>query len=267
MQMKLTPRLTKAMDLGSLVSQHPVSKSSRWISLIVGLVSLGGTLLLLWAAVSTYLDLSSRYGPGLGGDYPPKLILPALLAVVTLLGGLWILFDTLRHWNTVAAIYEHGLALADYSGLQQVRWEAVDSVSQSVTRHYRNGRYTHTTYVYTVQTNTGQKLRFDSKLVQIEALGDALQRQVLAILLPRYTQALHSGQRLTFGPMALDRDSLYTGNKSLAWREVKTIKIERGAISIESEAGVRLNKAPVAVAQVPNFWIFYQIASQLTQVV
>lgn len=118
-----------------------------------------------------------------------------------------------------------------------------------------------------MQTSTGQKLKFDSKLAHIEALGDTLQRQVSARLLPGHTQALNSGQRLTFGPLSLDHEGLYAGYKSLLWREIKTIRLERGAIAIEAETGGRLNSATVTVEHVLNFWIFHQIVSQLAKVV
>lgn len=255
--MNLDSRFAGVTDLGSLVSHHPVSNHNRWTGLILGLACLAAAGGLFSLAVSTYLDLSSPYAP--------NVILPVLFALGALLVGLWMLFDTVRHWNTAAAVYEHGLALTDYTGLRQIRWEAVDSVWQSVTKHYRNGSYTHTTYVYTVQTNTGQKLRFDSKLAQIEALGQTLQRQISAILLPRYAQALNSGQRLNFGPLALDREGLYVGNKSLPWPEIEAIKIQNGAIAIKKAAGGRLHQAPVSLAQVPNFWVFYEIVSHLTK--
>jgi len=77
----------------------------------------------------------------------------------------------------------------------------------------------------------------DNKLPGIEQLGNEIVKGSSIALFPRYWQALQSGQRLTFGPLALDKQGLYSGNKSLQWSEIKAIKIQQGVISVKKEGG------------------------------
>jgi hypothetical protein len=253
------------IGLGPLVSQHPVSGRSRWGSIVVGLVALAAAPLLVGLAVMIYIELSRAKGPAAAVERWFEFSWPVLAGLAALALGGWLLFSTARNWNTAAALYEHGLALNDHTGLRQIRWDAVDGVWQSVTKHYTNGIYTGTTYLYTVQTNDGQKLKFDNKFAKIEELGLAIQKQVSNALFPRYVERLNNGQRLTFGPLAIDLQGIYSGSKSLRWSEIKAVKIQSGNISIKKEGGW-FNWASVSVPQVPNFWIFYEIVSRLTKV-
>ena len=56
-------------------------------------------------------------------------------------------------------------------------------------------------------------------------------------LFPGYAQALQQGQRLTFGPLAIDPNGIYSGNKSLRWDEIKGIRIHQGTVSVKKEGG------------------------------
>ena len=49
-------------------------------------------------------------------------------------------------------------------------------------------------------------------------------------------QALNSGQRLTFGPLAIDREGLYIDPTSLPWAEVEAVTIQNGSSTIKSVA-------------------------------
>jgi hypothetical protein len=265
MQMRLDMRFTGVSGLGPLLSQHPMSRRGRLGSVFLALVCFAATPLLLSLTAERYELANNTDSPAFVNTSPWHIYWPAALGVLLLLSGIWLLFDMARNWKTAAAVYEQGLALHEPTGLRQFRWDAVDEVRQSVTKYYRNGVHTNTLYVYTVRTNDGQTLKFNNRFAQIEALGNAIQRNVSAALLPRYVQTLNSRQRLSFGPLAIDRQGLYAGNKSLPWAEIEAIKIQNGTIAIKNVAGDWYNWAPVELAHVPNFWVFYEIVSHLTK--
>ena len=213
---------------------------------------------------------AERYGLANSTDSPvfvntsPLYIYwPAVLGVVLLLSGIGLLFTMARNWKTAAAVYEHGLALYDPTGLWQFRWDAVDEVRQSVTNYYRNGVYMNTVYVYTMRTRDGQTLKFNNRFAKIEQLGNAIQRHVADALLPRYVEALSHGQRLSFGPIAIDRQRLCAGDRSLPWPEIKALKLQNDHIAIRNESDW-FNWVSISLPQVPNLWVFSKIAGLLT---
>ena len=266
MHMSLDMRFAGVGELGPLLSHHPMSRNGRVGSVFVALVCFAATPLMLNLTAERYDLANTTDSPVLVHTSPWFIYWPAALGVVLLLSGIWLLFTLARNWKTAAAVYEHGLALHDPSGLRQFRWDAVDEVRQSVTNYYRNGVHTDTIYVYTVRTNDGQTFKFNNRFAQIEALGDAIQRNVSAALLPRHVQALNSGQRLSFGPLAIDRQGLYAGDTSLSWAEIAAVKLQNGAIAIKQVAADSCDWAPLKLAQVPNFWIFFQIVRHLTSI-
>jgi hypothetical protein len=63
----------------------------------------------------------------------------------------------------------------------------------------------------------------------------------------------------------MDTLGLYSGNRSLQWREIQAITIDEGTISVEKE-GSWFDWASVTVPQVPTFWVFYTLVSRFARV-
>jgi hypothetical protein len=97
----------------------------------------------------------------------------------------------------------------------------------------------------------------------VEELGNQVQKGTAACCFP--LAAIQNGQRVTFGPLALDLKGLYSGKKELTWQEIKGVKIAQGVISIKKEKGW-FNWATVTVPQIPNFWIFYELIGRFATV-
>ncbi|MBI3242609.1 MAG: hypothetical protein HYZ49_09990 [Chloroflexi bacterium] len=251
------------VGLGAFKSDHSPAKSGRWINVIFsGLIVVAGPVLLLVAAFMAY-NAYTRYGISKVDD--SGFILPLICGVIAVPLGLYGLYSAWRNWPLAAALYDNGFAYNDRNGFKQVRWDNIDAVWQNITKHYRNGIYTGTTYLYTVQTKDKQRIVLDNKFKKIEDLGNAIISGSATALFPRYLQALQQGQRLTFGPLAIDPNGIYSGNKSLRWDEIKGIKIHRGTISVKKEGGW-FNWATAGVPQIPNFLIFYNLIGRLTKV-
>ena len=247
------------VGLGALKSGHTPSTQSRRNSIITNVLFVALGLALIVAAFIWMAYASSR---GSSGGNAFILLCFGCLGVPI---GAFGLFSTWRNWQIGAALYENGFAYKDRNGLQQVSWNDIDAVWQSITKHYRRGVYTGATYFYTIQTRDKKKVVLDNKLPGIEQLGNEIVKGSSIALFPRYWQALQSGQRLTFGPLALDKQGLYSGNKSLQWSEIKAIKIQQGVISVKKEGGW-FNWASVTVPQIPNFYIFYDLVRRFATV-
>ena len=251
--------LASVVGLGALKSDHTPSQQSRRNSLIGNalLVAVGLALIVGPFIFLTYF--SSR------GSSDGSSIIPVCFGCFAVPFGLFGLFGVWRNRQVGAALYENGFAYVDRNGLQQVSWNDIDAVWQNITKHYRRGTYTGTTYIYTVQTRDKKRIVLDNKLAGIEQLGNEVVRGSSIALFPRYWQALQNGQRLTFGPLGIDKQGLYSGNKSLQWSEIKAIKIQQGTISVKKEGGW-FNWASVTVPQVPNFYIFYDLVRRFAMV-
>ena len=252
------------IGLGSLKAEYKNSGRGRWIGLIFGILCLlASPVLLLLTAYVAYVTYNNS------GLYKvaDNAVLPLIGTLLAFVIGVAVVVNAWRNWRLAAALYDSGVAYQSRTGVQQVNWADVTAVWQRVTRHYTNGVYTGTTHVYTIQTNTGQKIVLDDRLGKgIEDLGKAVQRGASNALFPRYFTAVQNGQRIDFGPLAMDNQKLYAGKKELPWGEIKAVKISKGQISIQKDKGW-FNWASVTVPQVPNFFIFYDLVGRFTKIV
>ena len=263
MQSSSNSPFASVMGLGPLQSEHRPSAFNRWANLIAGFLFIGAGPALLLVAAYLYIDTYTRFGLLRAND--SGFWLPLICGVIAAPIGLWALYSAWRNWPLAAALYEGGFAYNDRKGLKQVRWDDIYAVWQSITKHYTNFVYTGTTYHYTIQLRDKSRIVLDNKFPKIENLGKAITVGAANTLFPRYVAALKSGQRVNFATLAMDVTGLYSGNKALKWDEIKAIKINQGIISVKKEGGW-FNWASVTVAQVPNFWIFYDLISRFTKV-
>ncbi len=251
---------SSVVGLGALKSDHTRSRDARRKSLFgqMAWTALGALLLVAGVAWIIYTGVTGS------GDSSFAFLFLCLGAVFVPLGLLGI-FNSWRSWQIGAALYDKGFAYKDGSGIRQVSWPEIEAVWQNITKHYRNGVYTGTTYVYTVQPKVGKRIVLDGHLASIEKLGTEIVQNSSVALYPRYVQSLQSGQRLSFGPLAMDQQGMYSGNNSLKWSEIKAVKIHQGIISVKKEGGW-FNWTRVRVPQIPNFFIFYELVGKFATV-
>ncbi len=247
------------IGLGTRKAEYSAAGRGRWAPVVFGVLMLAAApVLLVVAAYVAYTDMTTRGTLRMWENAP----LPLIFGLGAGFLGIIVLFSAWRNWRLAAALYENGVAVMGQKGLQQFAWADVTGVWQQVTKHYTNGVYTGTTHRYTVQLNTGEKIVLDDRLgKKVEELGNAVQTGVTNTLFPRYWQSLQTGQRLEFGPMALDREKLYAGKKELRWDEIKAIKLDKGVMSVRKDKAW-LNWSTVAVPQIPNFFVFLEMVGR-----
>jgi hypothetical protein len=252
------------IGLGAFKAVYAKDGRGRWFNVIFGAACLLAVPALL--LVAGYVGYSTLNDSGLY-RVAGAVAVPLVGAVSALVIGAAVLYNTWSNWSLTAALYENGVAYQSRKGLQQVAWSDVAGVWQRVTKHYTNGVYTGTTHTYTIQTNNGEKIVLDDRLGKtVEELGNAVQRGASNTLFPRYWQSLQNGQRLTFGPLALDREKLYSGKKELRWNEIKAVKINKGVISIRKDDKSWFSWSTASVPQIPNFFIFYELVGRFSKI-
>lgn len=151
-------------------------------------------------------------------------------------------------------VYTDGLVRTQYGKTVTVRWDDVASVSQAITKHYRNGIYTGTTHVYTVQKSDGTKTVYNDALKNVEQLGSTIQDQVTTRRLPEAIALYNSGGTVQLGKLAISPTGLAWGDKSLSWSEIEDVQIQSGYISVKKQ-GKWLRWANIPVSAIPNLLI------------
>jgi hypothetical protein len=187
------------------------------------------------------------------------LLLFALLGFVLLV---YYVVDFLTHMSWRVYLCDQGFLLMKGTQAEPYRWEQIQAMWQEVTRHYRNGVYTGTTHKYTVQRLDGQKIVFNDKFKQVEKLGDALSEAITNFMLPRALASYNAGQVLNFGPLSVSKQGVSNGKETLPWHEIKEFGVNRGYVSVRKE-GKWLNWSTIAVAKIPNFFVFMSLTRSI----
>ncbi len=190
---------------------------------------------------------------------------PVLAAV----GGtfLWLLFRSPNLNPTLAArrlyVFEHGFVQIVRATPVPYRWDAITSVLQSITRRYYNGVYVGTTYLYTVTRADGRVAKLTQFYDQIGTFGETLAREVTAILLPRAIEALHAGQTVYFGELAVNLGGVAAAGKgSVPWSEIQAVQVNKGYVSLRKH-GKWLAWSGKPAARIPNLFVFLTLAQRL----
>ncbi len=259
---QLPEAFSSVFGLGALVAYYPVSKWNRAGSLAAGLVFfLGGGLAGLFGLYYAYTQ-SQQYGPAVFMNNLLPFAIGAGISILLGLFGLWAAYD---NWNRAVVLYTDGLAYHDNKGLQTWRWDEVAAFFFSITRHYTNGIYTGTTYVYTLHKTDGAKLSLDNKYGKddIPKLGSAIEQAILPIQYKRAADAYNAGQMVTFGPVAISKEGITISKKTYPWDEVAKISLENGMLSVAKKGGGWFSGASAPVSSIPNVAVLLTIIDQI----
>jgi len=214
-------------------------------------------------------------GGTLTGLWNPNLNFSTFMLVLALVVGLVMfpaslhsLFRLIRNRKQCVLVFTDGFVRIGHNQQRACRWDQVEGVWQDVTKHYHNGIYTGTTYIYTVRTRGGDTIKFHSdydRLKNIDKLGQTLQRESSRRLFPRYLETFNAGGTVHFGSLSVSREGLSNGKELLPWDEVTGVKISQGVLTV-GKKGKWLNWSTVPVSQIPNFHLLTVLVDQIVGV-
>jgi hypothetical protein len=242
-------------DVGAVIQHYPQGKTGKVANIIAGVLLLGVAAFLGGGLIlDRTVETSTFWG---------------LMAVGAVFGGMgvWTIYTALGLKPTSALLGERGLVkITGEEGKPQQRdvvlWGDVSEFYQHVTRHYRNGAYTHTTHVYTLLTRNGAKLIFDDKITSVEDLGNKLQNYVANTQLNSAMEAYNRGDDVRFGKLVISKDGVTYGNKKLAWGQVEGVQIQNGMVAFK-KAGGWFNWADIPVYTIPNLLVFLNLVNSI----
>jgi len=249
--------------LGTPLNVYPVSASNRWVSAIFGVILIGGAGL---AVIYGLYDASvqvAKYGPVM---FSKAIAFPFILAAFMLLFGILATVNAFLSWNKSVVVYEKGFAYSDNKGIQTWGWQEVEWFYIAITKHYRNGIYTGTTHLYTLQKPDGSRLKLDNKFKQIDVLGKLVGQKVAPYQYDRLLQKLRSGQTVLLGTIAISKDSIAVGKKNYPWNEVEQVGIQKGYVSIKKKGGGWFSGASSPVSAIPNLDALFAVVNQIVKV-
>jgi hypothetical protein len=236
---------TEAYQLGTPTAEYR-PKPIRQVSSFVG-----GAIMMIVGIGIVFFDMMQRHPSGfyiLGG---------ILLAI-----GMWALWTGVRERGLQVLVFPDGLTYTIRGTTEVVRWEDITEVLQQITKHYTNGVYTGTTHIYTVRRAGRPELKFNDALKNVEQLGNTIQQETYKLLLPRAIATYNAGGILHFGKLNVSRQGLSNGKETLAWSDIKGVKLEKGVIAV-SKQGKWLNWTTATVAQTPNIFVFTALADSI----
>lgn len=242
----------EALSLGTPISVHPVdNKKQRTNFITAGFMVLMGM---------------GCMGIGVIGGIAERNW--SLLGLMSLMGfffggmGAWMVYSGFNQRDWRVFLFKDGLSHTKQGKTTVIHWNEAVAVWQNITKHYRNGVYTGTTYHYTLTATDNRKLTFNNDLTEIEKLGQAIQNEVFNALFPKYVASYNNGQTLQFGKLSISKAGISNGKEMIPWPEVKGVSLDRGIINVKKE-GKWLTWSSVTVGQTPNIFIFTSIVDQI----
>jgi hypothetical protein len=146
--------------------------------------------------------------------------------------------------------------------VQAFPWNQTAEVWQSITRNYRNGRYTGTTYVYTLRRADGYQIKLDNLTKDIAELGPVVAQGITRELVPRALQAIRGGQTLTFASLSLSQRGIANRREMLPWSQIQGVNVHQGRATIKKVGTSRVFWTE-RVAKIPNFFVLTIIADEM----
>lgn len=260
---QLPEQFTSIYGLGTPIEVYSTSPANRWVSAILGVLLIGAAgLAALYGIYDTTVQVA-KYGPVM---FNKTIILPLILAAVMFFLGLLTALNAYQNWNKAVVTYEKGLAYYDNKGLQTWGWQEVEHFYIAITKHYHNGIYTGTTYLYTLQKADHSRLKLDHKFKQIEALGQLIGQKVASYQYDKLLKTLRNGQTAQLGAVQLSKESFTVGKKNYLWEEIEQIGIQKGYLSVKKKGGGWFSGASAPVSAIPNLNALFAVVDQIIKV-
>jgi hypothetical protein len=221
------------------------SRRNFWILLLI----IGEVILIMGLASPYFENRDASTGVTIAG---------AIVSIVAFL----LLDSWFRYRQVKVLIFDQGFSQTRDGKTDDVRWNDVNAVWQNVTKHYRNGVYTGTTHVYTIETNDKRRFVWNDVIKEVEKLGEIMQNAVTNIRLPEAFNAYQSGQTVSFGPLAVNSVGISKGNQTVPWTEIKGVQVEKGFIRVKKQ-DAWFNFANVPTSSIPNLFIFLSLVDRI----
>jgi hypothetical protein len=232
-----------------------VAKSSlRWSNVLSVIFFCGGISFVLLALYGSTMGIKEV-------DFP--VIVRWVIAAVCFLIGVMIVGGYVRTRDYRVEADDQKVVVSNLGKDDTYLWDDANSIYQSITKHYRNGIYVGTTYLYTLVLKSGKKVTFNNTLQRVEDLGVLIQNAISKRAYPSVIAAINSGNTVYFDKIGISREGISNGNnKQILWSEIQGVKVENGVVKV-SKQGKWFGWANVPVAKIPNLFVFLSVVDSI----
>jgi hypothetical protein len=167
----------------------------------------------------------------------------------------------LDRWKYRVYLHDKGLVVDGLFGRSGVRFAAGMRIWQKSVRESINGipAGTHRT----IRIWDGKRtVKLGSSIVGIVEIGEMLSEFELNGLRPAMAKRYEQGERVEFGPMALQGGKLFNGRKNIPVTDVGAMELANGHLTIRRHGGRRF--ARHAFGDIPNAMSFISFVEALT---
>jgi len=186
-----------------------------------------------------------------------------LIFVLLFLGGaISMIYDAIQVANRQIYLFQQGIVIEKKGQVEAFPWNQASEIQQSITRHYRNGRYVSTTYNYTLRRTDGYQIKLNNLTKDIAELGQAIAKGITQELVPRALYSIRAGQTLTFAPFSINQQGISSQGEFIPWQQVQEVNVNRGSVLIK-KIGTKSIWKTVQVAKIPNCLVFTIITEEL----
>lgn len=202
-----------------------------------------------------------------GGIFPPgeSVMTRGILLVFALLFlgmAIYMISTVIQAAGQQIYLFQQGLVIDKRNQVQVFPWNQVAEVWQSITRNYRNGVYTGTTYIYTLRRVDGYQVKLGNLTKGIAELGPIIAQGITQELVPRALHSIRNGQTLTFAPFSVNLQGIGNGREFLPWSQVQAVEVKQGRVTVK-KTGKSRGSWMAMVAKIPNFLVFTVVAEEI----
>ncbi|HEY9622282.1 MAG TPA: DUF6585 family protein [Crinalium sp.] len=154
--------------------------------------------------------------------------LPLSLALIGLpgliLSGYFIYrsFQRIKASKPVILICQNGLLDSRQGRTQTIYYSDIKNLFLSVV--VTNGVLN---YIVTIELQTGQKIKIDEHVADVDRLRSLLEEQVVKVQLPGAIASYQQGNAIAFGNLVLTQEGLSSGKRTLPWSDFGSADIQR----------------------------------------
>lgn len=176
--------------------------------------------------------------------------------------AIYMIVSALQVANQQVYLFQQGLVVEKNNQVELFPWNQTAEVWQSVTRHYRNGVYTGTTYTYKLHRTDGYQVKLDNMTKNIAELGPVLVQGITRELVPRALNSIRAGQTLTFTPFSVNQQGIGRQSEFLPWQQVQEVEVKQGRVIVKMIGAPHKNWS-AEVAKIPNCLVFTVVAEEM----
>jgi hypothetical protein len=185
-----------------------------------------------------------------------------------LLLSAYLLFHTVRHIGLRVSLHPGGLAILRGDRLSVLPWDEIEVVwhkqeGPSLSfEDYLGSMLGGSQSVYTLRGPGGERVVLNSLLRDQETLGRAIRRETTCRLLPLALQAYKVEGHVPFGKLAVSREGLSKGGRTVPWSDVGGVDVQNGVVLVRKRDGRRAWFG-VRMGKVPNLYVYLALVEML----